>query len=224
MHAEALFAKREAPLVHIEHDAGRTGDLHKLDRRQTDGARADDEHIVARLDPRPVHRVAADGKRLDQGELIVAEFAGNMEFSCGQQHALAEAAVTHDAEGLVRRATIGQPSPARVTFLAVQIRLDRAAVADRDVGHAGTDRQHLDAELVPRNARIGVKRHLAEKPAEVRAADADAVNAEERLARPRRGRFGDFDGVKRLRFFELDGFHGDVAGNRAVGARLRALV
>src|SRR5439155_1365737 len=62
-------------------------------------------------------------------------------------------------------------------------------------------------ELVPRNARVSEEGHLAEVTAVVRAADADAVGAHERLARPRRGRLGNFNAAERAGFFELDGFH-----------------
>ena len=81
-------------------------------------------------------------------------------------------------------AAVGEAAPAGVALLAVDVRLDRAAVARLHVRHALADREHFDAELVPGNARIAEERHLAEIAAEIGAADADAVHAHERFARP----------------------------------------
>ena len=38
---------------------------------------------------------------------------------------------------------------------------DRATVAGRDIRHSITDFQHLHAEFMPGNPRIGIERHLA---------------------------------------------------------------
>ena len=73
----------------------------------------------------------------------------------------------------------------RSSLLAVHVRLDRAAVARPDVRHAGADGEDFDAEFVAGDARVAVERHLAEVAADVGAADADPVDADDA---PRRGR------------------------------------
>jgi hypothetical protein len=49
----------------------------------------------------------------------------------------------------------------------------------------GTDLEYLDAQFVPGEPGIAVERHLAEIPADIRAADADSVHSHERLASSR---------------------------------------
>src|SRR6266508_642231 len=75
------------------------------------------------------------------------------------------------------------------------------------MGHNFAHSEHLDAEFVPRNARVTEEGHLAEITAVVRAANADAMDAHERVARTRHGRLGNFDAAERPRLFELNGFH-----------------
>ena len=70
------------------------------------------------------------------------------------------------------------------------------------------DREHFDAQLVAGNPRVAEERHLAEVAADVGAADADAMDADQRLARPRRGRLGRFNQFECLRRCELQGVHG----------------
>ena len=93
-----------------------------------------------------------------------------------------QAAVGVDAEDLQVLAAVAAAAPAGEARLAVHVRLDGAAVARLDVGDAGADLEHLDAQFVAGDARIAVERHLAEIAADVGAADADAVDAHQRLA------------------------------------------
>jgi hypothetical protein len=75
------------------------------------------------------------------------------------------------------------------------------------VGHAFADGKHLDAELVAGDARVAEEGHLAEVARVVRAADADAVNGDDRVAVAGRGGLCDVNFPERLRLLELDGFH-----------------
>ena len=70
----AVAAEREARCVHIHHNGGSAGDLNKLERAEADGARADDQHIFPGLHASAVNGVTTDAQRLDQSELLVAEF------------------------------------------------------------------------------------------------------------------------------------------------------
>src|SRR5207302_8886540 len=117
----------------------------------------------------------------------------------------------NEARRLVVLATVRVCATARVTLLAVEVRLHCTAVTRLHVRDAFADGEHLDAQLVARNARVTEERHLAEVTAEVRATNADAVNAHQRLARAGLVRLGNFNRAERQRFFELDGFHEIVA-------------
>jgi hypothetical protein len=91
----------------------------------------------------------------------------------------------------------------RVAIRVVDVRLDRATVARLDVLHIRPDSDNLDAELMPRDARIAKERHLAEIPGQIRAAHADVVDTHERIVGPRLARFGDVDLFPMQRLFEL---------------------
>ncbi len=47
--------------------------LHELDGREADGTCTDDQHVVAFLWRAAIDRVAADGERFNQGELLERE-------------------------------------------------------------------------------------------------------------------------------------------------------
>ena len=114
------------------------------------------------------------------------------------------------------------PRRAGVALLAVDVRLDGAAVAGLDVGHAVADRHDFDAEFVAGDARIAEERHFAEVAGEIGAADADAMDADDRFAGSGRRRLGDVDYAETLRLLELDGFHECVRpGGRKPWVNLR---
>src|SRR4051794_32246355 len=104
--------------------------------------------------------MAADAERLDKRELVERERPRGVELVRPQHEAIAQAAVGHDAEDLQPRAAVARPLAAGVAIAAVHVRLDRAPVAGPDVAHARADGEHLDAELVPRDAWVAVERHL----------------------------------------------------------------
>ena len=74
-HAHGLLAEGEPLLVHVEHGDRDAGELDELDGGQADRAGADDEHVVAGLGIAAGDGMAADGQRLDQGELFERELA-----------------------------------------------------------------------------------------------------------------------------------------------------
>src|SRR5438105_8804254 len=117
--------------------------------------------MLARLRIYASDGVATDHEGLDERELFEAELVRDVQLAGGQNHPLAHAAVAHDAERFVVLATVRVSATARVTLLAVEIRLHRAAVARLHVRDVVADREHFDAEFVPRNARVTEERHLS---------------------------------------------------------------
>ena len=193
LHAHDLAAEVEALLVHVEHDDLGAGQLGEFQRGQADGAGADDQARFVGLEAGAIDGVTADGQRLHQGELLEGELARDVQLAGRHEEARPQAAVAMDAERLVLLAAVGVAAAAGVALLAVDVRLDRAAIARPDVGHARADGEHLDAQLVARDARIAEEGHLAEVAADVGAADADPVDADQGLARAGLLRGGDVD-------------------------------
>ena len=207
VHLHDVRAELQALGVHVHHHALRAGDLDELDGREADRAGADDEDRLAGLGRGAVNGVAADGERLDERELVVGKLGRDVQFAGREQELLGHAAVAHHAEGLMVLAAVGEAAATAVARLAVDVGLDRAMVARLDVRHARADGEDLDAELMTRNTRVGVERHLTEIAAVVGAADADAVDAHDRLAGRGRGRFRDVDARELTGLVETDGLH-----------------
>ena len=78
-----------------------------------------------------------------------------------QYKPLAHTAVLVNANHLQRFAAISRAFLAGVTFAAVHVRLNRAAVTGLHILHAFTHRHHLHAQLVTGNDRVSKKRHFA---------------------------------------------------------------
>ena len=109
------------------------------------------------------------------------------------------------AQHLQPLAAIRPAAAAGVAGRVVDVGLDRAAVARPDVRHALADRDHFDAQFVPQNPRIRDKRHLAEIGADIGAADAHAMHADQRLARTGRRGIGQLDRCELLAAIEGEG-------------------
>src|SRR6185503_1030071 len=111
------------------------------------------------------------------------------------------------AEDLEALAAVAPSRAARAAFLAVQIGLDRAALPGLHVRDARSGLEDLDAQLVAGNARIAVEGHLAQESGDVGAADADAEDPDERLARGGLLRLVDLDLRVLPGLLEADGLH-----------------
>ena len=61
-------------VVHVHHDGPCPAEFGKLDDRQADRARADDEKVLARLRIAAIDRVTADGQRFHERELFEGQF------------------------------------------------------------------------------------------------------------------------------------------------------
>jgi hypothetical protein len=92
-----------------------------------------------------------------------------------------QAAVAVDAEHLEPFAAVGTAAAAGVTVRIVEIRLDGTAIARPDVRHAVPTSSTSTPVRAP-DARITEERHLAEIAADVGAANADAMDANQCLA------------------------------------------
>jgi hypothetical protein len=139
--------------------------------------------------------------------LIEGQLARDVQLARGDGEEWPQAAVAVDTERLMVLAAIGVTALAGVALLAIDVRLHRAAIAGLDVRDIGADLDDLDAELVAGDARLAEEGHLAEVAAEVGAADADAMDADDRVAGAGTRRLRHIDAAKLLRLLELDGFH-----------------
>ena len=208
-HIEQLICLRDGfeaePLGHgpsrrtrVEHGHVPAGDLGELGRGEADGARADDEYRLPELYPGPFHGVLADTQGFDERELIACERVRFEELVHGQGEAFAHAAVGVHAEADQCLATIRSTRPAGRAGAAGEVRFDGAAVADFQSVVARRERFDFDGEFVAEDAGVGEERLPAREGVKVRAADANAEYADERVARRD-------DGVGHVRRDEVPG-------------------
>src|SRR5688500_10697723 len=123
-----------------------------------------------------IHSMAADRKRLHQCKLLQVEAGGDVQLARREEHPFAHAAVTHHAKSLVGFATIRETAAARVAPLTIDVGFDGTTVSHLHVGHLGTNRDHLDPELMTGNSRVGVERHLPEITGVVSPTNSNTVD------------------------------------------------
>jgi hypothetical protein len=88
-----------------------------------------------------------------------------------------------DAENLQAGATIVASAPARPALTTSQVWLNGDAVPHPHASCAFTRRDHLARQLMPKDARVAEEGLAALESVEVRAADADALDADEGFPR-----------------------------------------
>jgi hypothetical protein len=130
-----------------------------------------------------------------------------MQLPGGYKEAGTQPAIAVDSQRLVAFAAIGMAATAGIAVLAIQVRFDGGALSGPHIRDALTDGDDFNSKLVPWNARITEKGHLAQKPAEIGSANADAMHAHQRFARTGFGRLSLFDHAEGVRLFQLNGFH-----------------
>lgn len=158
------------------------GEMSKFEDRQTDGACSDDEHILAGLNGGALDGMAADGERLDKGELIVIEGVAGMQFVGRQQQGLPHPSVHMHAENAETFTAVAAALKAGVAGATVQVRFDRTTISRFNLSDAGAGADHLNAQLVSENARVVNEGHLSQIAGDVGAADANGSNRDEGLA------------------------------------------
>ena len=206
-HFQFVAHKCEPLFIEIKNDHPRAGDAGEFNHGQTDRPSTEHENIFSRLRLGTIHSVASNGERFDQRELFKSELSGKMKLARGNIEEWAKPAIAMNAECLMILAAIRVSSTTRVAVLAVDVRLNGAAVAGLDVCYAITHGDNFHAQLVPGNPRIGEERHLAEVAAVIRAADADSMYAHARFALTGRREFGRLDNLKIPWLNKLDRSH-----------------
>ena len=206
--AHFLFHKVQPALLRIDDDDLAADQLHELQHGQPNRTGPDDHARLVLLDRRAIHGMAADGQRFDQGELLEVQLRRGMQLARRQREQRPQPAVAVDAEDLQLLAAVRMPAAARVAIRVVDVRLDRAAIAGLDVLHVRADGDDLDAEFMTRNPRVAKERHLAEIPGQIGPADADVVDAHDRVIGTGLAWFGNVDLFPVQRRFELECFHG----------------
>src|SRR5690606_30535851 len=107
-------------------------------------------------------------------------------------------------------------APAGGAAPALEVGQHGAPVPGAHRGDLGSDRLDLDGELVAEDARVGEERLAARERVVVGPADADAVDADERLARAGRGGLAGVERLESSGLGQTDRVH--VSGSRGRGA------
>ena len=155
-----------------------------------------------------IDRVAADRERLDEGALLGRELVGEVQLAGRKDDPLGAC-----RRRTSRRASCGSRSNwcGRAGRSSTVWQLMYGSTEQRSPGFTFVTPSPTASTSTPSswpgNARVAEERHLAEVAAEVGAADADALHADERLAGAGLRRLGDFDLSPRLWLLELEGFH-----------------
>ena len=159
-------------------------------------------------DGTPIYGVAANGQRLDEGELFKGELAASMEFVSRQDQSLTHAAIAMHAQHLECLTAVRASLFAGMTMTAVQVGLDGAVITDLKMIDTFSDGQHLDPELMPQDARELNEGHLSQIAADIGAADTNGADGYQSLTCRRWGWLGGFDPFKGLSSSKAEGFHG----------------
>src|SRR5271165_93731 len=113
---------------------------------------------------------------------------GRVQFATRNDKHFAHSAIDMNSQHLQVRAAIRFATSAGDAATAIEVRLDRAAVAGFHVLCRTTHRYDLDAKFVTKDSREAEKRLPSIEGVDVGAADADAANAYQRFPRlDRRG-------------------------------------
>jgi hypothetical protein len=128
----------------------------------------------------------ADAESLHEGELLEVQLRGRVKFSGWQREQRSHPAINVNAEHLQARAAIWLSPAAGDAVSAIQIWLDRAAVAGAQAVRLRARIDHLDAEFVTENAWVGKEWLPPRERVEIGSAYANAMDANECLTRLRR--------------------------------------
>jgi hypothetical protein len=129
-----------------------------------------------------LHGMTADGQRFHERQLFEGKLVAYMQFSGREQELWPQTPVAMNAQDLQFLTAIWPAPAAGVAIRIVYVWLDRTAFARLYVGHIRADGDYFHAEFMAGNARVTEKRHLAQVPAYIGAANAHAVYAHQCLA------------------------------------------
>src|SRR5262245_7135068 len=123
----------------------------------------------------------SDAERFDQRKLIERQTVRFMQEADRDTEQRAHAAIGVNPQTLKMNATVVSPQPAGVAGPTGQVRLDSTAVSGTDAVVVCRNGHHFDSKLVTQDARIAEERLAAGEGVQVRAADAYAMDADERF-------------------------------------------
>lgn len=142
--------------------------------------------------------MSADPKSFHQSKLIQRKSLRFMKQPKRHRQKRLHATVDMHAKKSKVFAAIGAANPARMTFAAIDVRLDRTMIADPDAQYVFRNVGDFAGKFMAQNARVGVCGMIARQSVKVAAADTNAPDADKRL--PCRGL-----GTWNLPFDELPG-------------------
>jgi hypothetical protein len=123
--------------------------------------------------------MGADAQRLDERKLVQRELRRLVKLVDWHAQEFSHAAVGVHAEDLQVDATVGFAATSGDALATVQVRFDRAVIANGDFLRIRPHGDDLDTELVSEDARIGEERLPAPKRVHVGATDTDPMDADE---------------------------------------------
>ena len=104
-------------------------------------------------------------------------------------------------------AAIRFPTTAGYTGLAIEIRLNRTTIPWGEFGHAVTESDDLDSELMAKNPWIAKKRLPATIGVDVGPTDSDSMNPDKNLAGRGKCGYRSIDQAEAPGFFKSKGYH-----------------
>lgn len=179
---------------------------------QADGTGANDKHEIISLHSGAFDRMGADAEGFHEGELIERKDRRCVQFRRGNADEWSHAAIDVDSENLKAFAAVWFSPPARGALAAIEIRLNRTAVADGKAVAIRTEGNDLHAEFVAEDSWILEKWLPAVKCVKVGSANANPMDSNDRIERTGCG-IGGFAGRETAGFRENYMFH-DGAGKR----------
>ncbi len=191
----------------------------KLSDRHTDWARADDQDKFAWGCPRPHYRVGPNAQRFDQRQLVEGETRGGVDMIQRHNQVLSHSPIFMHAEDPDVLAIVVVTRVARITLAAIQVGFDGTTGPRRQATVVGWNIHHLRTEFVPQHPGIGEECLPAIEGVKVRAAEAHAVNSQERLARARSG-WSSMGRDQAVRSFECDLLHEGILGSEIPASSL----
>ena len=124
-----------------------------------------------------------------------------------QNHFLAHTAVCVHAKHLKLRAAIRLALSAGNASAAMEVGIDGTKIARNQLGNAGTEREHFNAQFMAEDTRVGKKRLASFEGVQVGSTDAYRANTDEGFPGPGGRRGGKLSPLKMTRLIEGKSTH-----------------